>query len=79
MINRAAETKAVKQGLKAAGIYFESVTHGTGTARNWLEIYVGFGNYDLRDSILQVIDNVTDRRPFERGHADNCLVLAQSK
>ena len=37
----AEETKAVKDALRAAGLPFRKVGHGTGTAWGWLEIYIG--------------------------------------
>jgi len=59
------ETKAVKLALDKAGIRYRKVTHGTGTAWAWLNIYLGdiprSVFMSLRSRILQVVKDVTGR------------------
>ena len=63
-MERALETKAVKQALIKAGFAGISVRHGTGTAWGWLEIGVNKrdGNYDRTDSeCVRIAQAITGR------------------
>lgn len=63
MMDRKAETRAVKQALKDAGIACR-VRHGTGTAWGWLDIHMGEVPYsrELSHKVKQIAQDITGRR-----------------
>ena len=58
-MERAAETRAVKAALKAEGLTFRRVFHGTGTACAWLNI-AGI-DWDQRGRVISTAQRVTGR------------------
>ncbi len=60
---RAEETQAVKDALRAAGLPFRKVGHGTGTAWSWLEIFMGSDStHEQRRRAIDTAMEVTGRR-----------------
>lgn len=64
------ETKAVKAALKAAGIEFVKVGHGTGTAWGWLHIKLAGEWSSARNAeAVRVVKAATGRH----GDYDGCI------
>lgn len=53
------ETRAVRAALKAEGIKFRRVFHGTGTACTWLKI-TGI-DWNQRERVIAIAQRVTGR------------------